>query len=248
MSGVEIRKGVKLHRKTTKQGSTPLKAAAAQIKATQPKEEELRTWASANPLLSAGTFLNPYQHYYQALSLRWSSSQFLNSLYAETPWKSRPEPKSTQREMPVIGYRGWRVVGAAGRERLQSVNAGFGAWDLGVTTAKCWNGRKHEAPHYHCECGLYVLADLAAAPYWYSQNGIPPDVVIGAVIGWGNVIQHGPEGWRAQYARPIAFLKTDVFGEQPLLERVAQTYKLPILERRGLQLLAAEYGEKLAAQ
>jgi len=245
MSGVEIRKGVKLHRKTTKHGSTPLKADAVEKKVNQSREDE--TWASANPLLSAGTFPNRNQFYYQPLILTWNTSLLLSSLYGETPWKSWPEPKSTQREMPVIGYRGWRVVGVTGKERLQSVNANFGAWDLGVTTAKCGIDRKHPAPHFHCECGLYVLADLAAAPFWYSQTGIPPDVVIGAVVGWGNVIQHGDEGWRAQYARPIAFLKTDVFGEQPLLERVAQVYKLPILERRGLQLLAAEYGERLAS-
>jgi hypothetical protein len=80
---------------------------------------------------------------------------------------------------------------------------------------------------------------------WYAKNGVPSDVAIGAVIGWGNVIQHGDEGWRAEYARPIAFLRTDVFEDQPLLDRVAAQYGAPILNRKGLELYASEYGEAL---
>jgi hypothetical protein len=235
------------------------KTKPKQNRAMRKKLKGESEWVSKLSLPSVGTSQNPNQYSFQI-------SQVLRQSLYLNPWPSLTfsfrsfgplgaEPDATDRSMPVIGYRGWRVIRSNRDEHgrfakdgpvaLQSVNQTFGTWTAGgVTEAKCKAGSEpHLAPHYHCECGLYVLADLSTAPKWYAQQGIPPDVVIGAVVGWGNVIQHGTEGWRAQYAQPIAFLKTDVFNDQPLLEEVAQQYKLPILERKGLQLLASEYGE-----
>lgn len=251
MSGVEIRKGVKLHRKTTKHGSTPLTSGAVEKKANTSKKETKNTWASTPPQLSAGAYLSQPLSYYPSIQTQvnaWYSqmlNQYTSALFlTDNPSLSRPEPKAVERAMPVIGYRGWRVIRQNKKLRLQSVNAHFGTWAIGTTEAKCQHSL-HSAPNYTCECGLYVLAELKAAPKWYGEHGIPANVVIGAVVGWGDVIQHGKEGWRAQFAQPVAFLKTDVFGDQPLLDAVAKQYGLPILERRGLELMAAEYGERL---
>jgi hypothetical protein len=65
--------------------------------------------------------------------------------------------------------------------------------------------------------------------------------VIGSIIGWGRVIQHGRQGWRAESARPVALLRTG----QPQLEEAAARYGLPLVSMRGLSLLPLEYGEVL---
>ncbi len=67
-------------------------------------------------------------------------------------------------------------------------------------------------------------------------------IVAGGVVGWGRVIQHGGQGWRAEYGRPIGLLDTG----HPLLEMVARRYNVPILSHTGLQLTASENGELLA--
>ncbi len=36
-----------------------------------------------------------------------------------------------------------------------------------------------------------------------------PYYILGAVIGWGKMLRHGDAGWRAQYAKPIAFVRLD---------------------------------------
>jgi hypothetical protein len=223
-----------------------------------------KSWDSALQQPNGGTFQNLFQSPFHITPMKWTyqfqfPSNYLSWYHqAEKPSPPKPEPDATTRSMPVIGYRSWRVVQTPDRDErgrfiknsgptvyLQSVN-GFrhGNWQPGVTTAKCIGyAAEHKAPNYHCECGLYVLADLASAPHWYSDQGTAPDVLTGAVVGWGDVIQHGDEGWRAEFAKPIAFLRTDVFADQPLLYKAAEQFGVPIMDRKGLQLLAAEYGE-----
>lgn len=217
-----------------------------------------KSWDSALQPPNGGLFPNPNQWQYLTLTARksvsylpWNPSWFQ---IAESPSPSQPEPDARLRMMPVIGYRGWRVIraskrGSDGRYRegneiaLQSLNGGEWA-RTEVTHAKCIS-YSHGAPNYHCECGLYVLSSLADAPKWYGGTW-PDGVLVGAVIGWGNVIQHGDEGWRAEHARPIAFLDTSLFKDEPLVEAAAQQYGVPVLPRKSLQLLAKEYGEAFA--
>jgi hypothetical protein len=67
--------------------------------------------------------------------------------------------------------------------------------------------------------------------------------VTGAVVGWGRVVQHGRQGWRAEKARPVALLSMG----RPLVEEAAIRYGLPLVSMRGLCLLPLEYGEILTA-
>ena len=155
-----------------------------------------------------------------------------------------------KRDAPVIGYRGWFLRESSDTVLLRSANESFGYWAHDTHThARCqgYSEIGHSAPLAECECGLYVLADLAHARYWLGGYGaLPPqDVAVGAVVGWGKVIQHGSEGWRAEYARPIAFLDTQLLDEQPLLVRCSEQMGIPILGREALQIFAKEYGEKL---
>lgn len=224
-----------------------------------------KSWDSALRPQSGGLFRNLSQLYSQWGSQPWTTQFSIPMTYQFTSpsqSSSRLEPRAETRDFPVIGYRGWKVrevnlpAKSVGRRvaalqtrtvlELLSVNAGYGAWArAGATRATC-RIADHNAPSFSCECGLYVLNSLADAPNWYGGRGLPADVVIGAVVGWGEVIQHGDEGWRAEYARPVAFLKTDLFQEQPLLHRIAEQYGAPILDRKGLELYAAEYGASFA--
>ncbi len=223
-----------------------------------------KSWDSRLQLQNGGSYQSQFRSFYQNQflpSIRWTYQMAAPSFQFTNPSPSRSEPTAETRDLPVIGYRGWRVREAPSAARsigprvaahqvagkptveLVSVNQHFGPWDRnGVTRAVCHASPGHKAPSFNCECGLYVLSSLATAPKWYGENGVPQDVVIGAVVGWGEVIQHGDEGWRAEFARPVAFLKTDLFYDQPLLYRAAEQYGIPVIERRGLELYAKEYG------
>ena len=180
-------------------------------------------------------------------------------------------------ENPVIGYRCWSIGKDAvtGAPRLTSVgNYLFpDHWaPKAATEAHCrlhpggvkylaplrfgldaeWHG--HPVPDWYCECGLYVLSNLADAPNWLHHTGIPH--VFGAVVGWGKVIEHGDEGYRAEYARPIAFLGADAaknlwrprnetyWTPDELISAAAEEYGVPVIAtRKGLELYASEFGQ-----
>lgn len=149
----------------------------------------------------------------------------------------------------------------------------------GPTEAKCMahyfvyeaQQGDHEVCDPGCTCGLYVLADLNDAPNWFRPAGvgkpsnyqktvtglggkflltdIPDDAVIAAVLGWGRIVQHGWQGWRAQYAMPIAFMDTALTGSAEILEMVSEQYKVPVLSRESLQNYVNWYlAERLPGQ
>lgn len=108
----------------------------------------------------------------------------------------------------------------------------------------------HPVPNLSCECGLYALSTPAEAVRRAAGQLASvfaacrqPQPVLGAVVGWGRVVQHGRQGWRAEYARPIALLN---MGE-PLCKQAALRYSLPLVSMRGLCVLPLEYGETLTA-
>jgi hypothetical protein len=99
-----------------------------------------------------------------------------------------------------------------------------------------------------CQCGLYAFSTPDEAlsylitPGDAIDKGERPQLVAGAVIAWGRFVQHGGQGWRAQHARPVAFLDSG----HPLLEPLALRHKVPVVSARGLRLLPLEYGEAFA--
>jgi len=157
-----------------------------------------------------------------------------------------------QQRQPVVGWRSWKLQPTADGVVLQSLFRGE-CWDIGVTSAKChvcppWLMNQHPVPNAACQCGLHAFstpsdairhAERQVAPVLAGRAQAVP--VAGAVVGWGRVIQHGRQGWRARSARPVALLQTG----QPLLEEAAARYGLPLVSMRGLCLLPLEYGEVL---
>ena len=123
----------------------------------------------------------------------------------------------------------------------------------GVTIARChvcppWLINLHTVPTASCQCGLHAFSTPSEAIRHAGRMVAPAcagcehaQPVAGAVVGWGRVIQHGRQGWRAESARPVALLETG----QPLVNEAAACYGLPLVSMRGLCLLPLEYGEVL---
>lgn len=153
-----------------------------------------------------------------------------------------------KREMPVVGYRGWKWqtefrLGIGTRGHLASHAMGPG-WRQATETASCQAGQPHLAPDPNCGCGLYVIADLDELE---THVTVETNMVVGAVVGWGKVVQHGREGWRAQYARILALLDCK-YSEAQLenTRQAAKEYKVPLLERDGLERYVKEWGDPFA--
>lgn len=124
---------------------------------------------------------------------------------------------------PVYGFRAWTFErthhGVEFPLMIRNLSPGTHRkiwWNSdGWTFATChkpvtgrWAGQKRcpgPTPHINCECGLYAYHfPSRIRPYEGSK-------IVGAVVGQGmegsGVIRHGREGWRAEQARPIAFVR-----------------------------------------
>ena len=186
----------------------------------------------ANPAFSTATVFG------------WGSSSF-------GPYRPFAAPVALpveKREMPVVGFRAWGCsqsfkLGWGRKTRLKSTGVA-GEWSPGINTASC-NGSTHTAPDENCACGFYVLTNLDEVE---NHVGINDGVVVGAVMGWGKVIQHGTEGWRTQYARILGLLDVKFSKQQDKVTRdVAEQYGLEIYGREALETYVKEWGDPLAA-
>lgn len=111
-----------------------------------------------------------------------------------------------------------------------------------VTEARCGMvpSAGHSAPEATCECGLYAYHP------WSAEGGSVATTaecdeyrVAGVVEAWGKVELHG-EGFRAQFARPVAFLKpaNGWPGSQRALERLSR--------KSGAELIDPAQGGSIA--
>jgi hypothetical protein len=159
-----------------------------------------------------------------------------------------PEPLPVEkREMPVVGYRGWKWeskfrLGVGIKGLLASWAMGRG-WVSTTEEAECSYGQ-HKAPDQNCGCGLYVVADLDQLE---SHIQFSDQMVVGAVVGWGKVVQHGREGWRAEHCRILGLLDCK-YSEAQLknTRQAAKEYSLPIFDRVGLERYVKEWGDPFA--
>lgn len=164
--------------------------------------------------------------------------------------RSTPPLPQGRREQPVVGYRAWRLESIQHLGRLpQPILHSTGVrhdWKQGVNVAQCLGGllrASHVSPAPQCECGFWVFSSLDGLEQHI--QGINYDVV-GAVMGWGTVVQHGETGWRAQYAKVIALL--DLKAGRKSAEQtkeVAKQYSLPVFERDALELVVNEHDGRL---
>lgn len=153
-----------------------------------------------------------------------------------------------KREMPVVGYRAWDFsskfrIGLGRDVALKSTGVDH-HWRSGDNHATCNNGR-HSAPDQNCHCGYYVLANLDEVERHRTLND---GVVVGAVMGWGKVVQHGTEGWRAEYAKIIALLDCKYSkGQLRNTQQAAAAYEVEVKSRDALEATVSEFGDPFAA-
>lgn len=173
--------------------------------------------------------------------------QPVNNTILEDRWKGEA------RDEPVIGFRVWHTTEVGLRLRSAAIDY---TWSAGVNHADCLtaggttNDRHFDiAPNSNCQCGLYVLSSAEEATNIagaYPGDGLRR-VVVGAVLGWGKVCQHGTYGWRAEYARPLALLGNS--DPHSLTSRVGAHYGLTVVSNlEGLRLFAEEFGKSLPGQ
>jgi hypothetical protein len=96
----------------------------------------------------------------------------------------------------VIGFRAWVARGS----KLTALG-GEEEWPVGVCAARCREDAHHTPPVSGCGCGIYAVHDPAAC--------IERGTVVGAILAWGRLEVHH-EGFRAEYARPVALARGGV--------------------------------------
>jgi len=155
---------------------------------------------------------------------------------------------------PLIGYRCWLVEDRPGGPQLCGVLTQIewadrpGAWTrafcsrLPVAVRRGTRDHSEEVPHAYCTCGLYAYHGLSGEGYddlVEVPKGPGFEVVWGAVVAAGRVLAY-EEGWRAQYARPVALLQRSDSG--PRVRGVADQLGIPVVPLAGIAHVAAEFG------
>ena len=133
-------------------------------------------------------------------------------------------------DQPVIGFRVWRIDG----EDLVAV--GGERWPVGDNVAACRRNPRHAPPESACGCGIYALHEPIDQAIW-------PGHVIGAVVAWGSLQVH-LDGFRAQYARPIAIAGGSC-AEREALAPLTRRYGLTTVEPPQLEVVASEFGRPI---
>ncbi len=111
---------------------------------------------------------------------------------------------------PLIGWRIWRVRGRG----LQSLRVDY-IWDTGANQAECLQAPLTactESPGQLCSCGFWALKTPSACAAMAGRLARLNPLVMGLVVGWGQVAVHGHEGFRSERARLLCLFE-DVIGK-----------------------------------
>lgn len=130
----------------------------------------------------------------------------------------RPQsPRATVLLSYKVGIRAWKTYS----EQLHSVNSSV-LWTPGTPLhAKCTETHPEPPPVSSCSCGIYAAKPGHPEVFSYI-NG--PHVVVGVVALWGRIIE-GEFGYRAEYAYPLALIKSGSLARSMLLE-IASLYNI----------------------
>lgn len=154
-------------------------------------------------------------------------------------------------EEPVVGFRvftfeyiespnRWDVMGrtvpGAMDLHIYSLNRMYGEWLPGVNVSRCQRhsfvNSPHKAPAHGCHCGFWIKNTLAGAQL--HSRGLK---LIGAVQGWGKVIEH-EDGWRCEYASVVAFMDPwadsivppNLWKEKQAIAALARKFDVPVVK------------------
>jgi hypothetical protein len=159
---------------------------------------------------------------------------------------------------PAIGFRVWRIDEQLTGPRLTSPNR-YTTWlpDAPVRArcidesgapilTKAHRKEPQVAPPIEgCTCGIYAYHEPVQM-----VSSITSHLVGGAILAWGRLTIH-PEGFRAEFARPLALCYPHMFlaGSTAVqLARLADRYRLPVLDVSHVDVFAAEFGERYSPE
>ena len=157
----------------------------------------------------------------------------------------------------ILGFRVSRMRSAGWLETHLSVTSIHGGylWQPGPNTARCLavpNG--HVAPASGCSCGFYACNRLRQLVFVLGGARMRPDCVLVGVAGSGIVRIH-QRGWRAQFARILAFADEIPWGAKPggrlaggMARALEATYHVPVVpwnKLRGVMLESGEFVEEI---
>jgi hypothetical protein len=96
---------------------------------------------------------------------------------------------------PLVGWRLWKL----GDGCLESLMADH-RWEPAENRARCLTQNQSvcpESPGPRCLCGLWAVSSVRQALTMACLGQEPPWYVLGLIAGWGTVVVHGTEGFRA---------------------------------------------------
>jgi len=155
---------------------------------------------------------------------------------------------------PVLGCRAWLVQQRRDGYQFWSVlvRAGWaatpGAWTSAACRPQAGVGSRHTphdeatVPQPDCTCGLYAYRSLSIGGYdgrLAQADSADLRIVWGAVAGAGRVLAYR-DGWRAQYARPVAILRES--GSDSQLREMADQLGIPLVSSGDLEPVPTELG------
>jgi len=137
----------------------------------------------------------------------------------------------------ITAYRAWRTGRVGGQVRLFALGVNV-VWEprqqaeaecklFGPLAKRAFSSpeqrrRDHEAPHFHCHCGIWGFKSLENLLSALGPSYKPS--VIGKVSLWGRVIET-ENGFRAQYAYPEQLWPA---SDSPSCEEVGLIYGVPV--------------------
>jgi hypothetical protein len=136
---------------------------------------------------------------------------------------------------PLYGLRSWKVVANAGRELLAGPHRdtpwpAAGEW----LVSSCARTPGHTAPGAGCECGIHA---------WHPRRAFAGRVLasrreVSGIVEAGGAVELHEDGFRAERARPHAFLLPP--GRNPkLIRRLAATYRAEVVAVQGADAVLA---------
>ncbi|HYW27141.1 MAG TPA: hypothetical protein VE953_23425 [Terriglobales bacterium] len=153
---------------------------------------------------------------------------------------------------PVLGCRAWLVERGRDGYRFWSVLVparwadASGAWTRAVCRPQAGIGSPHTphddatVPELDCTCGLYAYRSLSLGGYdgrLAQADDTDLRIVWGAVAGTGRVLANR-DGWRAQFARPVAILRESRPDAQ--LRAMADQLGIPLVSSSEMERVASQ--------
>jgi len=135
-----------------------------------------------------------------------------------------------------VAYRSWKV----NKDGLLLGYWQHQPWKEGENEASCFEGTTHLVPSEYCECGFYAYKE----PTIYDFNYAYKVIIAGAVLMWGNIVEHRV-GFRSQKAKIEALFSPDHLGNLDVPCRINRDQVIGIDKEYPPTIILKEVLEKI---